>query len=143
MAWLLLNLIVTWYMVGLIWLIQVVHYPLFANIPAAAFPDYERQHTHRTAWVVIGPMLLELFSALLLWWSPPPGLSSTLLGTTLGLLVLIWASTFWLQAPQHLRLSERYDSYAQQLLVQTNWIRTLAWTARGFLLAWALHQQLD
>jgi sugar (pentulose or hexulose) kinase len=88
-------------------------------------------------------MLLELFSALLLWWSPPPGLSSTLLGTTLGLLVLIWASTFWLQVPQHLRLSERYDSYAQQLLVQTNWIRTLAWTARGFLLAWALHQQLD
>ena len=30
MTWLLLNLIVTWYMVGLIWLIQVVHYPLFA-----------------------------------------------------------------------------------------------------------------
>jgi sugar (pentulose or hexulose) kinase len=57
--------------------------------------------------------------------------------------VLIWASTFWLQVPQHLRLSEPYDSYAQQLLVQTNWIRTLAWTARGFLLAWALHQQLD
>ncbi len=55
MTWLLLNLIVTWYMVGLIWLIQVVHYPLFANIPTAAFPDYERQHTHRTAWVVIGP----------------------------------------------------------------------------------------
>ena len=110
MIWLLLNLIVTWYMVGLIWLIQAVHYPLFANIPAAAFPDYERQHTHRTTWVVIGPMLLELFSALLLWWSPPPGLSSTLLGTTLGLLVLIWASTFWLQVPQHLRLSERYDS---------------------------------
>ena len=71
MIWLLLNLIVTWYMVGLIWLIQIVHYPLFANIPAAAFPDYERQNTHRTAWVVIGPMLLELFSALLLWWSPP------------------------------------------------------------------------
>ena len=142
MIWFLLNLIVTWYMVGLIWLIQIVHYPLFANIPAAAFPAYERQNIHRTAWVVIGPMLLELFSALLLWWSPPTGLSSTLLGTTLGLLMLIWVSTFWLQAPQHQRLSERYDSYAQQLLVQTNWIRTLAWTVRGFLLAWALHQQL-
>ena len=94
MTWLLLNLIATWYMVGLIWLIQVVHYPLFANIPTTAFPAYERQNTRRTACVVIGPMLLELFSALLLWWLPPPGLSSTLLGTTLGLLVLIWASTF-------------------------------------------------
>ena len=37
MTWLLLNLIVTWYMVGLIWLIQIVHYPLLPTSPLQPF----------------------------------------------------------------------------------------------------------
>ena len=39
-----LNLISTWYMVGLIWLVQCVHYPLFAKVSAENYVQYQQLH---------------------------------------------------------------------------------------------------
>ena len=41
---LLLNFASTWAMVGLIWLIQIVHYPLFSRVGADQFKLYEQEH---------------------------------------------------------------------------------------------------
>ena len=38
-------------MVGLIWFVQVVHYPLFARVEQG-FIAYEQIHQQRTTWVV-------------------------------------------------------------------------------------------
>jgi hypothetical protein len=51
-----------------------------------------------------------------------------LLGLTL--LAGIWASTFFLQVPCHLKLSTGWDAATHRFLVQSNWIRTVLWTAR-------------
>ena len=134
MIGLLLNLVSTWYMIGLIWFVQVVHYPLFAAVSPMDLPAYERKNTRLTAWVVIPPMLLELGSTWWLWCFPPAGIPASVPWIGLGLLLLIWASTFWLQVPQHKQLSGRFEPLAHQILVQTNWIRTLAWTLRGLVL---------
>ena len=69
----LLHLASTLFMVGVIWFVQVVHYPLFAKIGTMEFPGYEQTHTSldRTGGRV--PMLLELFTALLLLRFRPPG----------------------------------------------------------------------
>lgn len=53
----------TWAMVGLIWFVQVVHYPLFAAVDAAESPVYARLHQRRTTWVVGPPMLVERATA--------------------------------------------------------------------------------
>ena len=74
-AVLLLHLAATLFMVGLIWFVQVVHYPLMGSVGRPEFVAYERKHTRRTAWVVGPPMLIELATGILLLWVRPSGIS--------------------------------------------------------------------
>ncbi len=128
---LLVQLASTLFMVGLIWFVQIVHYPLFAAVPESASAAYERAHTERTTWVVIVPMLIELASAI--WLATLPGEDRALRYVGLALLAVVWASTFFLQVPMHEKLASGFDTGAHARLVLTNWVRTLAWTARGGL----------
>ena len=47
------------------------------------------------------------------------------------LVAIIWASTALIQVPCHAKLVEGFDARAHRRLVDTNWIRTIAWTLRG------------
>ena len=49
---------------------------------------------------------------------------------SLGVLGIIWLSTFALQAPAHRRLLAGFDEGVHRRLVRTNWIRTAGWLAR-------------
>ena len=125
-------------MVGVIWFVQLVHYPLMAQVGAVRFGGYERQHARRTAWVVALPMLGEATTAVLLLWRIPGGSAAWPAWLGLGLLVLIWASTAFLQVPCHRELESGFDEKAHRRLVLTNWIRTAAWSGRGILVLWML-----
>jgi hypothetical protein len=117
------------FMAGLIWFVQVVHYPLFDKIGKAEFTAYEQQHVRRTGWVVIGPMLLEAGLAAVLAWSP--GGWQAWCG--LALLAIIWLSTFLSQVPNHAILERGFDKNAHRRLVRGNWVRTAGWSLRGVL----------
>lgn len=119
----------TLFMTGLIWFVQVVHYPLFERVGKAEFAGYERRNTRRTGWVVGGPMLLELALALLLVWSP----GGWMAWCGLGLLGIVWLSTAVCQMPAHFRLEQGFDAEAHRRLVRGNWIRTIGWSLRGML----------
>ena len=136
-AWMLwANLIATLYMVGLIWFVQWVHYPLLAAVGRREFVAFEQAHVSRT-WPVVGPpMLVELVTAVLLVLAPPPLVPPGAVWLGLGLLAVVWISTALLQVPSHQRLGQGFDAAVHQRLVATNWIRTAAWTARGFLVVW-------
>ena len=68
---LLLHFASTWAMVGLIWFVQIVHYPLFAQVGRDEFPLYERRHKAWTTWIVAPLMLTELLTAIVLCvWRP-------------------------------------------------------------------------
>ena len=121
----------TLWMVGLVWFVQVVHYPLFAQVGTQAFADYEAAHCRRTNWVVGPPMLAEAATALWLVVAAPAGVPSILTSTGIVLLGLVWLSTALLQVPRHSQLAAGFDAGAHRALVATNWIRTVAWTARG------------
>ena len=63
----------TWFLVGLIWIIQVVHYPLFARVGEDGFVAYEAAHT-RLISLVVGPaMLVEGVATLWLFFPRPTG----------------------------------------------------------------------
>lgn len=124
----------TWFMVGLIWFVQIVHYPLMGEVSTDAFPAYAKAHQRRTTWVVGPVMLIELSSALLLVRAPRGEFTGTLLPWIgVALLVLIWASTFAVQVPLHARLASGFDRAVWHRLVATNWLRTIAWTVRGII----------
>ena len=48
--------------------------------------------------------------------------------------------TFLVQVPQHSILSGGFDRATQQKLVHGNWLRTIAWSARGLLVLWMIGQ---
>ena len=131
------NALATWFLTGLIWTIQCVHYPLFARVGAEAFPAYESEHTRRITWIVGPPMLLELVtSAALVVWRPAE-FGSWWAWSGLALVGIVWVSTVVLQVPQHERLAKGFDANAHRLLVLSNWVRTAAWSARAALILYA------
>jgi hypothetical protein len=50
-----------------------------------------------------------------------------------ALLVVVWASTFFLLVPAHDLLARGFDANVHARLVSSNWIRTFAWSARAAL----------
>jgi hypothetical protein len=129
----LLHVAATLFLVGLIWVVQVVHYPLFANVGAEQFREYERQHTRLITWLVAPSMFLEVSTLLIILLVRPPTFSFPLLVLGFVLLSINWLSTWLIQIPCHERLATTFDSATHQRLVRTNWIRTIAWTLRGIL----------
>lgn len=143
MKWILLaNAAATLLMTGVIWLVQIVHYPLFAGVGAAGFAAYEASHSQRITYIVAPLMLLELFTACLLVLQFPAGHMRGLSIAGLGLVILIWLTTFFLSVPQHQVLSLGFDEAAHRTLVSTNWIRTVAWSLRSGLLMYLLSKQM-
>lgn len=123
----------TWFLVGLIWIIQVVHYPLFARVGEDGFVAYEAAHT-RLISLVVGPaMLVEGVATLWLFFAPPDGLTRALPLIAGLVLAGVHLSTITLQVPAHGRLEHGWDPIVADRLVRTNWIRTIGWTIRGVL----------
>lgn len=135
---LLLNAASTWALVGLIWTIQLVHYPLMARVGAAEFPGYHAAHARAITPLVGLLMLVEGATAALLVLNPPPGVSRALLGVGLLLVVAHVLVTAFLSVPLHTRLAAGYDAALLRRLTATNWLRTAAWSARGLLVLAAL-----
>ena len=130
----------TFSMVGIIWFVQIVHYPLFSQVGKDYFCAYELNHQRLTTWVVAPLMLVELFTAVLLIWYNPLEIGLTPLLIGMVLVIAIWLITFIVQVPQHASLVSSYDPIVQRRLVKYNWLRTVAWTARGLLVMWMVSQ---
>ncbi|NRA57346.1 MAG: hypothetical protein HRU13_04425 [Phycisphaerales bacterium] len=116
-------------MVGLIWFVQVVHYPLFARVGGDGWPAYSTSHQARTT-MVVGPVMLAEFATAAALLVLVPGVLSIGGAVLLG---LVWASTFFVQVPLHGKLERGHDATLVRRLVMTNWLRTFLWTARGVL----------
>lgn len=133
----------TWFMVGLIWIIQIVHYPLFADVGREQFEAYSNKHQMLITFVVGPVMVAELLTAFVLAIYPPTPELAIWFRVALALLLVVWICTAVLQVPQHGRLTEGYDLPTIRALVNGNWIRTIAWSARGVILLVALSRLLS
>ncbi|MDH3307619.1 MAG: hypothetical protein OEO77_08905 [Acidimicrobiia bacterium] len=130
--------VATWFMVGLIWTIQLVHYPLFALVGGDRFVDYEQSHARRMGILLAVPATLEVATGAALIWSRPDSVSLAVVLAAGALLALIWIVTWFVQVPAHARLSMGFDSGTARALTRSNWLRTLAWSGRGLIVAIAL-----
>ena len=125
------NLCVGWALFGLIWTIQLVHYPAFRYVP-----DFSEFHGHHTANItlIVGPLMVaELGLALLMayqsswnWtWLVP-----------LVMVILIWLVTFFQAIPLHESLAVTRDDAVIEKLISVNWLRTLLWTVKAGWVSW-------
>ncbi|MEO6572049.1 MAG: hypothetical protein ABIO83_10950 [Ilumatobacteraceae bacterium] len=129
--WILVHAAATWAMVGFIWTIQLVQYPLMAEVGPENFAAYVEGHQRRVV-VVLGVFaVVEAVSAAVVGWASDAVPTWLWLGAG-TLLAAIWIATGAFFAPLHGRLAaDGFDADRVRLLVATNWFRTLAWTIRG------------
>ena len=126
-AMLLIHLVCTVYMTGLIWFVQIVHYPLMSMVGEAQYASFQRAHMRQTTWVVGPPMVLEACTAVAL----VVLLQNAFAMVGLTMLVAIWISTALWQVPRHQALLAQFDMKHHQRLVRSNWVRTAMWSARA------------
>jgi uncharacterized membrane protein len=123
----------TFAMTGLIWFVQVVHYPLFAGVGAEGYARYQEGHMRRTTLVVAPLMLVEAATAAWLVLDRPAVVPRAAAWLGLALIAVIWLATAFLAVPRHEALRHGFDAREHSGLVATNWVRTLAWTGRSVL----------
>ena len=137
-----LNLASTWYMVGLIWLIQLVHYPLFNYVGSEEFIVFHDNHKILITPVVGIVMIVELVTSVIILFQPHSGIRNWLSIVGIILLGIIWSSTIFFQIPIHNTLSSKFNENALIMLINTNWIRTICWSVRGIILLLVLDKLL-
>jgi hypothetical protein len=134
-----LQLISCAFMTGLIWTIQLLHYPAFKFIAEDQFKNFHLFHSRNITFIVLPIMLLELVTAIIL--AIQFSYSKIFLINIITLL-LIWACTFFLSVPLHNSLSGSMNINVIDRLVLTNWPRTFLWSMRLILLAYFIFQNL-
>ena len=130
---LVIHLIATSVMVGVIWVIQLVHYPSFHFIELKQYTTFQRFHMSRISYVVIPAMLTELFTLILIVISMDQ--IDTLVLASAILLIFIWLMTAVFFSGVHQKLTLGYDQTVVDKLVKLNWGRTLLWTLRLLLIS--------
>jgi uncharacterized membrane protein len=135
---LVIHVAATWFMVGLVWFVQVVHYPLFRAVGEGGFPAYEWANIRLTSFVAAPVMLLELATGVVLLWTRPDYVTVVQAWLGMALLGMVWLSTVLVQARAHRALAGGFDQRHLARLLTTNWIRTVGWTSRGVLVLWML-----
>jgi len=128
-------------MVGLIWTIHVVHYPLFAEVGDATYVAFQSAHVDRIGKLLFVPWLTEGATLLALLWltfiSGRRELRRPVMVGAVAMAVVLVISGFW-SAPAHGELMDGFDSAVHDRLMTANLIRTLAWSVRGVTAVWIL-----
>ncbi len=133
MELLLLNATAVLVLSGIIWFVQLVHYPLFAAVGKDGWDAYHRDHSRRTTWVVIAPMTFDLVTSIALVFERPATIEAGLAEAGVAAAIVTWAATGALAVPAHRALGAGWDASLVRRLVRVNWLRTAAWTAHAAL----------
>ena len=131
------HLIFTSIMTGVIWVIQIVHYPSFHFIEKELYTAFQKFHMNKISIIVIPIMLAELITGMMLFLDKSA--KSPFLIVSFVILVLIWLITGVFFSKAHNELMTGYQELVVNQLVVMNWIRTLLWTLRLLLLTFFVY----
>jgi hypothetical protein len=134
-----LHFIASFIMLGVILVIQLVHYPSFLYVDETKFLDFEYFHSKTISYIVFPVMLLELLTCLYLFYNNFFDLIYFLI---LSITILIWISTLTLSMPCHVKLSKKFDAKIIKRLIKTNWPRTILWSIKSGVLLWIIISKL-
>ena len=129
----------TMFMVGLIWTIHYVHYPLFANVGETTYVAFQNEHVERIGRLLVVPWLTEGFTLIgvlalaFLGGHKTLRVAAIINGAAMSVVLVI--SGFW-SAPAHGKLAKGFDQSVHQQLMTANLIRSLAWSVCGVCAIW-------
>jgi hypothetical protein len=130
---LVVHAVVAWFLTGLIWTVQVVHYPLFTGVAPERFVAYETAHSTRITALLAGPWAVQGVTTAWLLVARPPSLPLALVLASAALAAAPVVVTLACSVPAHRALGRGFDAAAHARLVATNWLRTAAWTLHALV----------
>lgn len=126
-------------MVGLIWTIHTVHYPLFAHVGESTYAAFQSQHVDRIGKLLFLPWLTEgitLLAVLVLaFFGNQRNLRLPAFLNGVGMAIALIISGFW-SAPAHGDLADGFNAAVHDRLMTANLVRSLAWTLCGVSAIW-------
>ena len=126
-------------MVGLIWTIHYVHYPLFAYVGESTYVSFQAEHVARIGrllfvpWLTEGVTLLGILALAFLGGRTDWRVPAVINGAAMAVVLVI--SGFW-SAPAHAKLADGFDKSVHDQLMTVNLIRTMAWSVCGVCAIW-------
>ena len=136
---LVIHLAATLFMVGLIWTIHYVHYPLFAYVGESTYASFQAAHVERIGkllfvpWLIEGITLIGVLALAFLGTHKVLRVPAVINGAAMAVVLVI--SGFW-SAPAHAKLADGFDTSIHDQLMTVNLIRALAWTVCGICAIW-------
>ena len=129
----------TLFMMGLIWTIHVVHYPLFAHVGDSTYVAFQSEHVNRIGKLLFLPWLTEGLTLLGILILAFLGNNRTLrlpvFLNGVGMAIALVISGFW-SAPAHGDLANGFDVAVHDRLMTANLVRSLAWALCGICAVW-------
>ena len=114
----------------LIWLVQLIIYPVLEEVSIAKFSKWHEIYCRRIAYLVLPLMVAQLFEAAASCFFLGRGLEWIKLSCVLA----VWFFTFLVSARFHQKLSrEGKDNMIIGRLISTNWFRTFLWSLILFI----------
>ena len=136
---LIINIFSAFFATGLIWTIQLVHYPSMHFVSKDKFELFHSFHQLRISIIAMPLMAIEMITTIILFMQNIDNESSLIFKINLIIVTLIWFSTFFIQVPLHQKLSKGKKTSLIDKLVLTNWFRTVLWTLRSILIIFFLY----
>ena len=129
------HLISTSIMVGVIWVVQLVHYPSFKYVNESDYIIFQKYHMSNISYIVFPVMFTELITAILILFF---GEESLFFMLSLICLFLIWVITGVLFTKFHNTLQKGKDLKMIEKMIKANWMRTLLWTLRLIMILFVI-----
>lgn len=120
-------------MTGIIWLVQILIYPMFIFVGKDKFEIIHQFQMKRITWLVGPLMFLEILTAILLLYQ----IGTVVYFINLISVLILWFLTFFVNVPAHGKLSFS-DENSKKSLVLKNWPRTFIWTLRSVFLLYMI-----
>ena len=122
----------SFFMTGIICLIQLIHYPSFSFIDKNMYSKFQTFHMNRISFLVGPIMILELLSGfylLLFFYS-----ESNFFVINFILNILILTMTIIVFGTIHKKLIEGFKFSLFAKLISMNWIRTILWSMKSIFI---------
>ena len=120
-------------MVGVIWMVQMVHYPSFSYVDKKKYKLFQEFHMSGMGFIVGPLMAVELITGAMLLIIYK--LSNIYFFSSMLILVGIWFLTAIVFTRIHSKLLNGYSEKLIHDLISFNWFRTIMWTTRLVLLS--------
>lgn len=123
----------TWVMIGLVFFVQVVYYPLYKRLKGK-LTVYDEDDIKHMGFLVAPVYFFEFISAIVLVFYKYSDLVYKILsGVNLLLLISIWIVSYILQVRRFGERTVLFLDKMHNFLLTSNWYRTGVWLLRGFI----------